>query len=114
MSKLAEKQMNAAMKADAEKLSQTFEKLFGEITDMHARSQKLIRRALAGAGAEAAQGRLVDGAGGGGDQSGVQGVHAVFTGQFRDGMRKARDDIDLDAVTRCRTLVALPQALHSV
>ena len=41
MSKLPEKQMNAAMKADAEKMQQTFEKLFGEITDLHARSQKL-------------------------------------------------------------------------
>jgi hypothetical protein len=43
MSRLPEKQMNAAMKADAEKLSQTFEKLFGEITDLHARSQKLAK-----------------------------------------------------------------------
>lgn len=39
MSKLPEKQMNAAMKADAAKLDQTFQKLFGEITDLHRRSQ---------------------------------------------------------------------------
>jgi hypothetical protein len=50
MSKLPEKQMNAAMKADAEKMKETFEKLFGEISDLHARSQKLAKfgdRALA-------------------------------------------------------------------
>jgi hypothetical protein len=49
MSKLPEKQMNAAMKADAEKMNQAFQKLFGEITGLHKRSQnaaKFAERAL--------------------------------------------------------------------
>lgn len=50
MSKLPDKQMNEAMKQDAEKLQATFEKIFEDITDLHHKSQRCAKfgnRALA-------------------------------------------------------------------
>ena len=43
MSKLPEKQMNDAMKKDAEKLQTTFEKMFADITDLHQKSQRCAK-----------------------------------------------------------------------
>jgi hypothetical protein len=43
MGKLPEKQMNEAMKKDAEKLQATFEKMFADITDLHQKSQRCAK-----------------------------------------------------------------------
>jgi hypothetical protein len=43
MTKLPEKQMTPALKADAEKMDQTFQKLFTEISDLHRKSQNCAK-----------------------------------------------------------------------